>query len=744
MPCSPTSPDGLRCLVPPPGRSALSGPGHKRKGKAMHDSRFSSHWIRRMAALAIFGAVISPGPLDSAPPEAASDFEWLRHARVFIVDGYTYPLSPRIEFDAEKLAQTMVSMHANVLRMATSGNYWFIPGTQFETAPDLGQRDLLAEAVAACKPRGIRVVPYVRTGGSVAAEIVKPEWAYRATPDGEIPVRWDLGARRSAFCWNTGYRAAFLDLIEKLVTRYDIDGIYFDAWKLFYRFRSPHVCYCDGCRKGFRRATGLELPYRPDPTQYTGAQRQVIDLYHDWYREEMVEIFRQTKRTIRAHRNIPLIFNLNHARFIRGTTFTDPRIVEESDAFLYEMSRTMLERVEGTSLAISHGLAVWPYSDAYHGYPRIGFYRYGRRQHLYATMAFGGSPTLYHTYFFVDHPEARAPVQEAFGVFARNEKRVAGFRPRPFCAVVWNDLDPPGHARQGHLWNYNARLNSSGAFAACLDRHIQVTSLLKEDLGSAERLSRYEVLYLPDICMLSDRQVETIRQFVWQGGGLVMTYATSLYDASGRRRQDFSLAELAPVRPVEPNAATREKMAATTVFGGTWDVYFRARPGQSVLSPPLADRLMPATPYQPVAPRPGGRVVADVVLGWESEALFPALVVSRYGKGKVAYVSGALGAMYRQTHLRELADLIADVVRWVSPRGLPYEIDAPTGLMANMTARGGTRVLHLVNWTGSKTERPMQNAYYVPPVRDVHIRYRLPHGKSLGAVRLFVPAPSRH
>ena len=545
--------------------------------------------------LMLLGSFWKSSALPAASPKEADDFEWLRHARVFIVDGYTYPLFPKIEFDAEKLAETMADMHANTLRMATSGNYWFLPGTPFQTAPDLGGRDLLAEAIAACKPRGIRVVPYVRCGGSVAAEIVPAEWAYRATPDGQIPVRWDLGARRAAFCWNTGYRSAFLDLIEKLVTRYDIDGIYFDAWKLFYRFRPPYVCYCDGCRKGFREATGLELPYRKNPNHYTAAERRVIARYHDWYREQLVQVFRETKRIVRSHKKIPLIFNLNHARFIRNLRFTDPRIVDESDAFLYEMSRTMLERVEGTSLAVSHGLAVWPYSDAYHGFPRIGFYGLGQRQHLFATMAFGGSPPLYHTYFFVDHPQARASVREAFGVFARNEKYVAGFRSVPFCAVVWNDQDPPGHARRGHLWNYDARLNTSGAFAACLDRHIQVTSFLKEDLSRPEQLNRYKVLYLPDIGTLTEQQVETIRQFVARGGGLIATYSTSLYDEAGRRRKDFALGDLIPVRPVDPDQAAREKIASTTVFGSPWDAYFRARPGQSVLSRPLAGDLMPAT-----------------------------------------------------------------------------------------------------------------------------------------------------
>jgi len=675
----------------------------------------------------------------AADPAAVDEFEWLRHARIFILDAYTYPLAPRIEFDADKLAVTMADMHADTLRVATSGNYWLIPGTQFATAPDLGGRDILAECVAACKPRGIRVVAYVRTGGEVAAEIVNPDWAYRDSPDGSIPVWWDLGARRSAFCWNTGYRQAFYDLIE-LVTRYDVDGVYFDAWKIFYRFRHPRVCYCHGCTAGFKKATGLDLPYRKDYRQYTTAEWQTIHRYHDWYLEQLLEIFRETKRRIRSHKNIPLIFNLNHTRHIRNRSFTHPQIVEESDAFLYEMSKSMLERAEGTSLAVSHGLAVWPYSDAYHGYPRIPVYQFGQQQHIYATMAFGGSPTVYHSYVFVDYPDACGPVREAFGTFDRNARFVRGFRPERFCAVVWNDRDPPGHAGDSWLWKCDARLCSSGAFAACLDEHIQVTSLLKEDLSQPDVLRRYKVLYLPDICSLSEAQLSGIEQFVAGGGGLVMTYATSLYNEDGTRRQDFALGSLARVRAARPDDATRDKMESTLAMGNGWDLYLKARADQQVLQSPLVDRLLPGAVYEPVQATSGGTVAADIVMGTDASPLFPGLIVSQHGKGKVAYIPAALDAMYRQTRIRQFAQFLRDVIAFVSPDGLPYEIDAPSTLIANMMSRGDMRVLHLINWTGCKYESPQQNVYYIPPVENVIARYRVPRGRRVTGVQLFIPA----
>lgn len=108
----------------------------------------------------------------SAPArsQTAGKPDWLSNARIFIIDGYTYPMTPKLEFDAEKLAQTMVDMHANVVRIATAGYCdWLIPGTEFKTSVNLGNRDILAECIAACRSRGIKVVPYLRTGGPSAS-----------------------------------------------------------------------------------------------------------------------------------------------------------------------------------------------------------------------------------------------------------------------------------------------------------------------------------------------------------------------------------------------------------------------------------------------------------------------------------------------------------------------------------------------------------------------------------------------
>ncbi len=91
----------------------------------------------------------------------AEDLTWIRTARVFLVDAYQPPFAPELEYDAQALAQTMSEMHANTVRISTMGKYATVQGVRFSTHPDLGKRDILAETIAAAKPRGIRVVPYI-------------------------------------------------------------------------------------------------------------------------------------------------------------------------------------------------------------------------------------------------------------------------------------------------------------------------------------------------------------------------------------------------------------------------------------------------------------------------------------------------------------------------------------------------------------------------------------------------------
>ena len=74
--------------------------------------------------------------------------------------------------------------------------------------------------------------------------------------------------------------------------------------------------------------------------------------------KRLEDLFDDTKKIVKSHKDIPMIYNINNPHRIKTTS---RHIMNGSDAFLYERGKSMLQRAEGVSLAVAHGLAVWPY-----------------------------------------------------------------------------------------------------------------------------------------------------------------------------------------------------------------------------------------------------------------------------------------------------------------------------------------------------------------------------------------------
>ncbi len=661
----------------------------------------------------------------------AADLSWTQTSRVFLIDGYAYPLAPELEFDAEAIAGTMQDMHANVVRFATMGKYCTIQGARFSRHPDQGNRDLLAETIAACKPRGIKVVAYISTGHKLAWSVVTkdyPEYGQVSKPGGgPLKLRMFAGEEHGTVCWNTPYRRAYLDLVEHVVRDYDIQGIYFDTWRIAYFWQGLRVCYCDGCRTGFRKATGLEPPYHEKLEDYSKGELAAIDKYHDWYQDELVSVLREVRSIVKKYKDIPLIYNINNPQSIARE---DPRVLENHDAFLYERGESMLKRAEGVSLARAAGFHVWPYIGGYDNWPRLVHNGLDYQQEIFTTAMFGGGCIVAQPTGFIKNKDNSSIVADPFTVLEKNEPYFRGFSNYPHVAVLYGYEDPPGHAQKNWFWNSDVRTATLGAFAACVHRHIQVSSILDRVLDDPSKLSRYKLLYLADIPYLSARRIENIKKYVRNGGGLIATYATSLYDSEGRRQPRFALEELLQVRPIRPSAELARWMEYySSKLGGPHDLYIVRRGDK---------RLVPAWFYEPVEALPGSQVDADIVRG-TGQPLLPAVVSSSYGKGRVVYLSSSLESFYGQSNARVVGEFLEALVRAAAPGDPPYQVSGPETVIANLTVKDVEYVLHLANWTGSKFEMPRVDEYYIAPVENVHVRLQIPNGKKLDRLHLLVP-----
>jgi hypothetical protein len=677
-------------------------------------------------------------------PGYTADLSWIQTARVFLVDAYQYPFAPELEFDAEAIAAAMDDMHVNTIRISTMGKYATIQGVRFATHPDQGDRDLLAEMIAACKPHNIRVIPYISTGHKLAWSMVTrdyPEYAHVAQPGGG-PLRQHMfvGEDHGTICWSTPYRQAYLELVEHVVRDYDIDALYFDTWRPMYFWKSPRVCYCDGCTVGFRNISGRELPWHEEVKDYTAEELKVIDRYHAWQMDELVEVLREVRRIVKSHKDIPLIYNINNPQKIVGE---DPRILEQLDAFLYERGDSMLERAEGVSLARAAGLYVWPYIGGYHNWPRAVYSGLDYQQEIFTTAMFGGGSIVAQPTGFFTHLENRHIVRYPFGVIEKQARYFRGFDNVPHVVVIYGFRDPPGHEQSGWFWNTNVRNATLGAFAACLSRHIQVSSALETLLDQPDLLAKYKVLYLADIPHLTPRRIENVRRFVERGGGLIVSYGASLYDAEGKRLERFGLEDVIRVAPAQ---VTRDQAHDidnyVAMMGGPNDLYLVGR--ENAWDGNWNDRLVPAWHYEPVQALPGGDVTADIVRGDGMRPLLPGVVQSHYGAGRVVYLASALESLYGQNNMRVLGEFVEHLIDEVSSVQAPYIVDAPERVITNMTMQGQTRVLHLTNWLGNKFERNRGKEYYIAPIENIRIAIPQPTQGTIRFKQALVNANVQH
>jgi hypothetical protein len=273
-----------------------------------------------------------------------------------------------------------------------------------------------------------------------------------------------------------------------------------------------------------------------------------------------------------------------------------------------------------------------------------------------------------------------------------------------------------------------------------LYHHIQVGAISEFILDDPEKLKKYPILYLANIPYLSDKRIKNIIDYVANGGKLIASYATSLYDVKGNKQSRFGLEELFRVRPVEPERDLANIIDSyRAMVGGPNDLYLLARSdNNSVLNNEWVNRLFPAWYYEPVEVLDGGEGLMDIVTGHDRQRILPGLVISDHGRGRVVYCSNALESLYDYEGAAIAGELLEKIVKMISANEPPYTLDAPAGLLANLTEKENQMVLHLTNWTGNKFEKPWINEYYLAPVENVRISIRIPEHKKIKNVSLLV------
>lgn len=169
------------------------------------------------------------------------------------------------DIDAKQYVQELKKFDATITMINTAGILASYPtDLKFHPQSPYLTGDSVQEIIRECHAENIKVI--ARTDFSKIRRSVyesHPEWAY-VSPSGQIV---DYNGNIHA-CVNGGFQKEYaLKIIEEILRKLDVDGIYFNMAGYITKDYSGNyfgICHCENCKKMFFERFGKELPDRED------------------------------------------------------------------------------------------------------------------------------------------------------------------------------------------------------------------------------------------------------------------------------------------------------------------------------------------------------------------------------------------------------------------------------------------------------------------------------------------------
>ncbi len=633
---------------------------------------------------------------------------------------------------AEHFAEVMLKCNANTVRfsgISQNGNYVNYNSEFFPKHPALGERDLLRELADEFKKHDdLHLFPYNSLGyfiNDAVASGKDPDWRQVNASGDYMPMSWS-GSTGYWVCLNSpGYVNTYAAACKEIVEKYDVSGMYFDGP----RWGWGGDCYCQFCRKFVKDTFGVE----PD--------NAAMDKYRAEIRKHGFEYSMKTiTDAIKLVKNIPVIHNFAiHKPGMYGlmTDITDGGLVAE----IHRGHSYLMNIFKQIKSSTAFDRACWAYSppgyyNDYVTYDNLDPMLFGMLE-----LAHGCTPIVetMHPYMY---DETGVPaIRRMYDMIEAHEGLFFDYKPVPYMVMPFSRQNVKTMGSYETFWR--------GTLAALTHAHHQFNATLDEDL-TLENLKKYKVLYLTNMGCMSDEQMEAVRAYVKQGGGLIATYQTSLFDENGKSREDFGLKDL-----FKAGFEGLDSRSRAPSYGPA--VYFRM-----TIDHPITKGLGKGKriaydytfvsnshdKYAKISHLAGAEVIADIQYAVEDpewikngERIFagpyvlndgPAsIVASTYGKGRVVYIAPALEMLYDARGFSTVRKVLSNAVEWVAGGQRVLDVKGPAALIAYLTEKDDKRALHLINYTGNNNEGAIYKVEWVAPLYDIEATVKNPAGKKL-------------
>jgi hypothetical protein len=590
----------------------------------------------------------------------------------------------------------------------------------------LKDTDPFGEMVAGCRKLGMNVI--ARTDPHAVHQDVfdaHPEWIAvdeqgkkrRHWADPELWVTCALGS------FNFGFMT---DVTIEIVRNYKVDVVFSNRWA------GSGMCYCESCKYLFHEYCNKELPRTTNPLD--PARRQYIL----WREQRLFDLWRLWDTEIKkVNPNAAFLANAGGG----ALSDLDMKTIGDLAPTLFADRQAR----HGLMPPWANGKNGKEYAATMDNKPIGGIVSVGLEEpyrwkdsvqsgdEILLWMADGVAHNLrpWITKFNAKPIDKRwLPVVEGFyNWHYRNEKYLRNEKSLADVAMVYSQQSAAYYGRkvEDHaLGYYQALVEARVPFDMVHDL------LLEED-----RISRYRVLILPDIAALSERQCTQLTEYVRNGGSIVATYETSLYDEWGTRRKDFGLAALFGVSyegkidtqlhnsylTVEaPHPLTRGLEHAGRIVNGVNWVHVRA-------TAPLAANPLTLVPSYPDLPM-------EEVYTRVPHTDTPGVYAREVGKGRVVYFPFDIDRTFWEVLAGDHGTVMKNAVSWAHNAERPLVVAGKGMIDVSLWQQKGSVTAHLVNLTNPMMMKgPVRELIPSPPQTA---RIRIPKGKRVKAVHFLV------
>ena len=691
----------------------------------MSDSYSRRDFLHVTTGAAALGTLASPfarvvdGAGHAQPPVVGAGWfdKPMRWVQLTLVENDPGRFDPQVWLDYFR------RLHADAATLSAGGIVAYYPTEVplHHRSTSLGSSDPFGALVAGCRAMGMHVV--ARTDPHAAREDVRaahPDWI-AITRDGQPRRHW-ANPELWVTCALGPYNFEFMDQVNReIVTKYKVDGIFANRW-------APQggECYCVHCQKNFKDATGMDLPRSAD--RRDPASRAFVA----WRKARLTDLWKRWDATVRAANSAASFIpngppDLKTAGELAAIQFTDNQARRgltppwNNGRRAKEYRSVMGRRPIGGIFSVGLEEA-YRWKDSVQSEPEI-------RLWVAEGTANGMRPWV--TKFSgVLYDRRWMPMVEriyqwhyAHERYLRNEA--------PLARVALLHSEQTGAEHPGVAQGDRHEDHVLGMYQALVESRVPF-EMVHEAVLTPERLDPFKLLILADAAALSDAQCRAIREYVERGGSLLATFTSSLYDETGRRRNDFGLADLFGVAfagrvdgPMQnsylsldsdPSSGKRHPILAgledtPRIINGVFRL--DVRPTVEFPSPVTLIPSYPDLPMEDVYPRVAHTGTRELYL-------------RDMGRSRVVYIPWDIDRTFWEVLCVDHLRLLRNAIEWAANETPSVVVDGPGVLDVTVWRQRDSMTVHLVNLTNSMMMKgPLREVIPVGPQR---VRVRLPEG----------------